>query len=121
MKLQILQEDLSRALINASRFTSAHAQLPVLGNIMLATKKTKLQVSATNLEISILVSVGAKIEEEDAKRVPSETIGDKTLLFEIFNIINIRAFFFSLVKRPIVFSLRCLKTLIPKAYRQTEQ
>lgn len=76
MKLQILQENLSRALINASRFTSAHAQLPVLGNIMLATKKTKLQVSATNLEISILISVGAKIEEEGKITVPSKVISE---------------------------------------------
>lgn len=76
MKLQILQENLSRALINASRFTSAHAQLPVLGNIMLATKKTKLQVSATNLEISILVSVGAKIEEEGKITTPAKVISE---------------------------------------------
>jgi len=76
MKLQILQEDLSRALINASRFTSAHAQLPVLGNIMLSTKKTKLQVLATNLEISILISVGAKIEEEGKITVPAKVISE---------------------------------------------
>lgn len=76
MKLQVLQENLSKALTTASRFTSARAQLPVLANILLSAKKTKLLVSATNLEISISISVGAQIEKDGEITVPARVITD---------------------------------------------
>ncbi|MGD0523382.1 MAG: DNA polymerase III subunit beta [Candidatus Microgenomates bacterium] len=74
MKLQILQENLSKALTNAARFTSVRAQLPVLGNIKLSTQKTKLLVASTNLEVAVVISVGAKIESEGDITVPAKTI-----------------------------------------------
>lgn len=74
MKLQILQENLSKALTNAARFTSQRAQLPVLGNIKLKTDKTKLIVAATNLEVAVVISVGAKIESEGEITIPAKTI-----------------------------------------------
>jgi DNA polymerase-3 subunit beta len=76
MKLQVLQENLSTALATASRFTSTRAQLPVLGNILLSGKKNKLLVSATNLETSISISVGAQIEKEGEITIPSRVITD---------------------------------------------
>jgi len=74
MKLKVLQENLSKALINASRFTTSKAQLPILGNIKLEAKKTKLIISATNLEMSISISVGAQIEKDGEIAVPSKII-----------------------------------------------
>lgn len=74
MKLQILQENLSKALNIASRFSSGRVQLPILGNILLSSKKTKLTISSTNLEISVSIQVGAKIEEEGDLSVPSKVI-----------------------------------------------
>jgi DNA polymerase-3 subunit beta len=76
METQILQEKLSKALSTASRFTSTRAQLPVLGNILLVAKKNKLLVSATNLEISISISVGAQTKKEGEITVPSRVITD---------------------------------------------
>jgi DNA polymerase-3 subunit beta len=76
MKLQVLQENLSKALTTASRFTSTRAQLPVLGNILVSGKKTKLLVSATNLETSISISVGAQIDKEGEITVPARVITD---------------------------------------------
>ncbi len=76
MKLQVLQENFSKALSTASRFTSTRAQLPVLSNILLSAKKTKLLVSATNLETSISISVGAKVKKEGEITVPSRVITD---------------------------------------------
>ena len=76
MKLQVLQENLSKALVTASRFTSGRAQLPVLGNILISGKKTKLLVSATNLETSISISVGAQIDIEGEITVPARVITD---------------------------------------------
>ncbi|OGM31345.1 DNA polymerase III subunit beta [Candidatus Woesebacteria bacterium RIFCSPHIGHO2_01_FULL_44_10] len=76
MRLTVLQEDLAKALASASRFVSSRAQLPVLGNIMLSAKKTKLLVAATNLEMAISISVGAKVETEGEIAVPARTVTD---------------------------------------------
>lgn len=76
MKLQVLQENLNKALSYASRFASPKAQLPVLGNILLSAKKTKLLISATNLEISISVALGAQIKAEGELTIPARTIVD---------------------------------------------
>lgn len=74
MKLQILQENLSKALATASRFSSTKLQLPVLGNILLSAKKSKLIVSSTNLEVSVSISIGAKVLEEGELSVPAKVI-----------------------------------------------
>lgn len=74
MKLQVLQEDLQKALSLASRFTSARAQLPVLANILLNAKTNKLSISATNLENAVLVSIGANISEEGEVTIPARVI-----------------------------------------------
>jgi len=76
MKLQILQENLEKAVSISSRFASSKAQLPILGNILLSTHKTKIHVSSTNLEISASVQVGAKIEEEGEISVPAKVISE---------------------------------------------
>ena len=74
MKLKVLQENLSKALINASRFTTSKAQLPILGNIKLEAKKTKLIISATNLEMSTSISLGAQVEKDGEIAIPSKII-----------------------------------------------
>ncbi len=76
MKLTVLQENLSKALNTALRFTSSKAQLPVLGNIFLSTKKTKLSILATNLEISVSISVGAQVQKEGEITVPARVISE---------------------------------------------
>lgn len=76
MKLQVLQENLSRSLNIASRFASTRAQLPVLSNISLSAKKNKLLVAATNLEMSVSLPVGAKVEKEGGITVPARVVTD---------------------------------------------
>ncbi len=76
MKVQVLQENLSKAVSFASHFASPKAQLPVLGNILLKASKTKLAVASTNLETSVSISVGAKIEKEGEITVPSKVINE---------------------------------------------
>jgi DNA polymerase III subunit beta len=76
MKLQILQENLEKAVSTTSRFASTRAQLPILGNILITTKKSKIYVSSTNLEISASVQVGAKIEEEGEISIPAKVISE---------------------------------------------
>lgn len=79
MKLQILQENLEKALGITSKFTNNKAQLPILGNILLSARKNKILISSTNLEISACVQVGAKIDEEGEISIPSKTILDLVL------------------------------------------
>ena len=76
MKLQILQENLEKAVTTTSRFASTRAQLPILGNILLTTKKSKVYFSSTNLEISASVKVGAKIEEEGEVSIPAKVVSE---------------------------------------------
>lgn len=74
MKAKVLQENLSKALSQASRFVNPHAQLPILGNILLEAQKTKLLILSTNLEMSLSTSIGAKVEKEGKVGVPARTI-----------------------------------------------
>ncbi len=74
MKLQILQENLLKAVSLTSRFTSTRAQLPILGNILLFASKSKLNVSSTNLEISASISIGAKVEKDGEVSIPSRIL-----------------------------------------------
>jgi DNA polymerase-3 subunit beta len=74
MKLTVLQENLTNAVTQASRFVSLRSQLPILGNILLRATKTKLTVASTNLEVSVLTQIGAKIESEGEISIPSKVI-----------------------------------------------
>jgi len=76
MKLQILQENLAKALSTASRFTSNRSQLPILGNILLEASKSKFSVSSTNLEVSVAIHIGAKVDEEGSISIPSKVIAE---------------------------------------------
>jgi DNA polymerase III subunit beta len=76
MNITVLQSDLSKALSTAIRFTSSRSSLPVLNNFLLIARKSKLIIKATNLEISISLSVGAKIEEEGEITVPAKLLLD---------------------------------------------
>lgn len=74
MKLSVLQENLAYGLTTASRSVATKAQLPVLANILLATDKGRLKLSATNLETGINLWLGAKIERQGAISVPAKIL-----------------------------------------------
>ena len=76
MKLSILQENLKNAVNLTSHFISSKAQLPILSNILIQTDKSKLILSATNLENSITISVAAKIEKEGEIAVNGTILND---------------------------------------------
>lgn len=74
MKLQVLQDKLAFGLSITSRFASTRAQLPVLGNILFKTDKQKLILSATNLENSVSLSLGAKIDSQGEITLPAKNV-----------------------------------------------
>ena len=76
MKFTVLQENLKNAVSTTSHFISPKAQLPILGNILIKTTKSKIILSSTNLETSVSISIGAKIEKEGEITVPGRTFCD---------------------------------------------
>lgn len=76
MKVQVLQENLQRGLSVVGRAVATRSTLPITVNVLLATDRGRLKLSATDLDISISAWVGAKIDEEGATTVPSRLIGD---------------------------------------------
>lgn len=76
MKLTILQDNLKNAVNLTSHFISLKAQLPILSNILLKTDKSRLILSATNLETSISTSIGAKIETEGEITINGKVFND---------------------------------------------
>lgn len=73
MKLEILQENLSKALSIASRIVTSHVSLPILSNVLLTTVDGRLKIAATNLETTVTVYVGCKILKEGNYTIPART------------------------------------------------
>jgi len=74
MKVEILQEELNKALTIVNRFVDARPQLPILTNILLSTNKRKLRFSATNLNLGINLWLGGKIEKQGEIAIPAREI-----------------------------------------------
>ncbi|MBP6929523.1 MAG: DNA polymerase III subunit beta [Candidatus Moranbacteria bacterium] len=74
MKVTCTQENLSRSLSYLERVVGKQTTLPILSNFLLETEKGRLKISATNLEIGVVVSVGAKIEKEGKLTVPAKIL-----------------------------------------------
>lgn len=76
MKVTVLQEELAKLLSYSLRFVSARATLPILENLVFEAKGSRLMVRATNLETSLVSSIGAKVESLGALAVPAKVMGD---------------------------------------------
>ena len=73
MRLKIQQSDLNSPLQAVSRSVGIRSTLPVLANILLQAQGNKLVLSATNLEIGVIKSINAIVEEEGELTVPAKT------------------------------------------------
>lgn len=62
MKITCTQENFKKAVFNSERVVSKQNTLPILNNILFEIEKNELRLSATNLEMGVLVKVGAKVE-----------------------------------------------------------
>src|SRR3989344_3880951 len=76
MKLQVTQENLSRALGSVARVASTRNTLPILSNVLLKTIDNRLSISATNLDIAITHQIGSKIDKTGAITVPARLMQD---------------------------------------------
>ncbi len=76
MKLQVTQENLSKALNTVARVASTRGTLPILANVLLKTANNRLSIAATNLDIAITQYCGAKVSEEGSITVPARLMQD---------------------------------------------
>lgn len=76
MKLQVTQENLSKALNHVSRVASSRGTLPILSNVLLKTVDNRLSIAATNLDIAITHYIGSKVSAEGAITVPARLMQD---------------------------------------------
>lgn len=72
MRITILSENLQKALSLVNHAVSTKNQLPILSHILLETRKGKVFLSATDLEIGIETTTQASIEEEGATTIPAK-------------------------------------------------
>jgi len=76
MRVSCLQENLIRGLNIVGRAVASRSTLPVLSNVLLATDRGQLKLTATNLEIGVNCWLGAKVEQEGAITVPARLLTD---------------------------------------------
>lgn len=76
MKLQVTQENLTKALGGVARVANTRGTLPILANVLLKTVNNRLSIVATNLDIAITYYIGAKVDTEGAITVPARLMQD---------------------------------------------
>src|SRR5579872_2450454 len=76
MKLQVTQENLSKALANVARIADSRGTLPILANVLLKTSRNRLSITTTNLDIAITQFIGSKVNQEGAITVPARLMQD---------------------------------------------
>jgi DNA polymerase-3 subunit beta len=76
MKLTVTQENLSRALSTVARIASSRGSLPILSNVLLRTTNNQLYIAATNLDLAISETIGAKVTREGSITVPARLMQD---------------------------------------------
>jgi len=76
MIINILQENLLKAVVRTARIISSKPQLPILQNILLVAQEGGLRVVATNMETTESVFVAAKTEKTGGICIPSRIFSD---------------------------------------------
>jgi DNA polymerase-3 subunit beta len=97
----VLQENLSKALASVGRAVPSRATLPVTLNVLLQTDRSRLKLTATNLEIAISTWIGAQIEHEGSVTIPAR------LLTEFVNSLPNEKIQIELSDQPKGISLKC--------------
>lgn len=76
MKVTLLTREFSKMLATSSRFVANRANLPILSNVSLNATKTKLEILATDLEISFCGKLGAKVSEDGEIALNAKTFSE---------------------------------------------
>ena len=76
MRLTCLQDNLSRGLGVVSRAVASRTTLPITQHVLMSTDRSRLKLSATNLQIAISTWVGAQVEQEGSITIPARLLTD---------------------------------------------
>ena len=76
MIVSVLQENLAKSLTIVTKAVDSNPPLPVLANVLLETEDSRLKISATNLELSITMWIGAKVEQSGSITLPARTFSE---------------------------------------------
>ena len=76
MIVSVLQENMKKALDLVVPIVARPAPLPVLANVLLDAEDSRLKISATDLESSISVWIGARREQPGAISIDAKTMKD---------------------------------------------
>src|SRR6266487_2196114 len=74
LRLKCKQEDLARGLSIVSGAVLPHSTAPILKNILVATDRGRLRLSATTLEVGIQVWLDAQIEQAGTTALPADLL-----------------------------------------------
>ncbi len=81
MKLEILKEHLDRAVGLTSKVSNKNLSLPVLSCAVFVVSKDRAVVRATNLDVSVEVSLKAKVHTEGVVAVPAHVLAQTVSAF----------------------------------------
>jgi len=74
MKIEILKENLDKAITVTSKVSNKNLSLPVLGCVLFVVGDGRAVVRSTNLDVSIEATLKAKIIEDGVIAVPAQTL-----------------------------------------------
>lgn len=77
MRLSVVRERLYRGALFASKIVTSKSNLPILSNLLLtATPDNLLRIESSNLELSIRLTIPAKVEEEGQITIPARKFSE---------------------------------------------
>lgn len=92
MKFTCVKENLVNALSLVSPLASKNLNLPILSNVLIKADDQKVEIISTNLELAMVVTIRAKVDENGSFTVPAKTlfdyvhlISDEKAEFEVVN------------------------------------
>jgi DNA polymerase-3 subunit beta len=74
MKFTCTKENLISALNIVAPLTGRGANLPILGNILIVAEDSRVELTATNLEVAVKATLRAKTDEHGLFSVPAKTV-----------------------------------------------
>lgn len=76
MNFIILRENANKALAIVQKAVNARSPLPILGNVLISAEKGRITFTTSNLNMTISVAVGGKVDVEGAITVPAKLFFD---------------------------------------------
>ena len=70
----MLAEHFTKAVTTIARFAPKRSALPILDNLLVATDKGRVTVTASDLEVTVTAYVGAQVETDGECTIPAKTL-----------------------------------------------